>query len=156
MCPLALTTKPVPLFDLAGLLAGGDACLSAVAAGFAVPLVKSPALLSPSAFTRVTQFASAAIMGAVDVNTNWSGLLPLVVTTIRLAFWKVRAKLRGRMVVTMLGAPAVANNLACSWPSKMKSTGAVSPLLKRKLGLAKLSSQEPAAFCATTRLTPLA
>jgi hypothetical protein len=164
--PAALITKPVPvlptLFSVFFSLflavlgeAGAPLPASPVATGFAASFAKSPALFSPSALTLVTQVAMTLSSGPVEVKLNCSVACPAW-ATIRLARWNVRAAFTGRIAVSVLLELAVANSLAWDWPSNVTSIGAVSPLFSLKAGLAKPSSQALAAFCPTTRLTPLA
>ncbi|MGY4328309.1 hypothetical protein ACVWWG_002726 [Bradyrhizobium sp. LB7.2] len=92
----------MPLLALAALLPTGGACLSGAGCGLAAILVKSPALLSPSAFTLVAQLARAAITGPVEVRSKFRTARPAV-ATIRLAFWNVRTTLAGMTAVSMFG-----------------------------------------------------
>ena len=91
--------------------------------------VNSPAPSIPWALTVLTQLASTASSGAVEVRLKFK-TLPPDTATIRLAFWNVRATFGGRMAVAMMSDVAVANSLAWDCPSKVTSIGTVLPLVK--------------------------
>jgi hypothetical protein len=80
--------------------------------------------------TVLTQLAIVASKGAIEVRLNCRALLLPVVTTMRLDFWKVRATFGGRTAVAMMSELAVANSFAWDCPSKVTSTGTVSPLVR--------------------------
>src|SRR5271165_6426478 len=132
MWPLALITKPVPVLPtvretlgFAGAAFGASDAAATALGGAA----KSPALLTPSALTLVTQLASAASSGPAELRLNCKGV-PRATATIRLDFWKVRARFGGRMAEIRTAELAVANSLAWTCPSKVTSIGSVSPLVK--------------------------
>jgi hypothetical protein len=132
MWPLALITKPVPL--LLTLFAVFDEApgASVVAPGLAataLAAVKSPAAFKPSALILLTQLASTASSGPVDVRLNCSVVGPAT-ATIRLAFWKVRATPGGKIAVSMMSDVAFANSFASDCPSKVTSIGYVSPFFR--------------------------
>ena len=85
MWPLALITKPVPVW-LPVLAGFGIGVGASVFAATAFGAVNSPALLIPSALTVVTQFDERASSGAVEVRLNCKALLLPSTATIRLAF----------------------------------------------------------------------
>src|ERR1700730_2192370 len=127
MWPLALIAKPVPvLLTIRGALGLAGAAFGA--SDFAA-IAKSPAWLTPSALTLVTQLASAASSGPAELRLNCNGV-PRATATIRLDFWKVRATFGGRIAEISTAELAVANSLAWVCPSKVTSIGSVSPLVK--------------------------
>jgi len=93
MWPPGLITKPVPVLPTVRAAFGvAGAGVAAVApfgasdlAATALGAAKSPALLTPSALTLVTQLASAAISGPVELRLNCKGV-PRATATIRLDF----------------------------------------------------------------------
>jgi hypothetical protein len=84
--------------------AGGAAGLAAAT------LEKSLAAPKPSALILLTQAASEASRGPVEVRLNCTVERPAC-ATIRLDFWKVRATLGGKAAVTMMSELAEANSL---------------------------------------------
>src|SRR5579871_5826118 len=124
MWPVALMTNPVPLqLKLFAAFGGAAPCASGAGLGLsAAALEKSPAPFRPSALTLVTQLAIMLSSGPVDDSWNCSVDCPAT-ATIKLDFWNVRATAGGRIAVSMVSEPALANSRASYWPSKVTLIG---------------------------------